>query len=185
MALTRKMLKAMGIDDEKIDQIIDAHTESVDALKNERDTYKADAEKLNGVQKELDDLKKDGGGWQKKYEDEHTAFEAYKNDQTAKESKAAKDAAYRELLKNAGVAEKRIDAIMKITDLSGVELGEDGKIKDAEERTKTVKTEFAEFIQTKSERGAYVPDPPAGGSGDGADLGKMSMAEYIAARKKT
>ena len=43
MALTRKMLKAMGIEDEKIDQIIEAHTETVDALKVERDQYKEDA----------------------------------------------------------------------------------------------------------------------------------------------
>ena len=33
MALTRKFLKAMGIEDDKIDQIIDAHTETVTALK--------------------------------------------------------------------------------------------------------------------------------------------------------
>ena len=33
MALTRKMLKAMGIEDEKADEIIDAHAETVDALK--------------------------------------------------------------------------------------------------------------------------------------------------------
>ena len=67
MALTRKMLKAMSIEDEKIDQIVDAHTESIDALKEERDTYKADAEKLAAVQKELDNLKKDGGDWKTKY----------------------------------------------------------------------------------------------------------------------
>ena len=37
MALTRKMLKAMGIEDEKIDQIIDEHAESVNALKTKLD----------------------------------------------------------------------------------------------------------------------------------------------------
>lgn len=37
MALTRKMLKAMGIEDEKIDQIIDEHAESVNALKAKLD----------------------------------------------------------------------------------------------------------------------------------------------------
>ena len=31
MALTRKMLKAMGIEDEKADEIIEAHAETVDA----------------------------------------------------------------------------------------------------------------------------------------------------------
>ena len=40
MALTRKMLKAMGIEEEKIDQIIEAHTETVDALKADRDKLK-------------------------------------------------------------------------------------------------------------------------------------------------
>ena len=37
MALTRKMLKAIGIEDEKIDQIIDEHAESVNALKTKLD----------------------------------------------------------------------------------------------------------------------------------------------------
>jgi hypothetical protein len=53
MALTRKFLKAMGIEEEKIEQIIDAHTETVNALKEERDNFKADAEKLPNVQKQL------------------------------------------------------------------------------------------------------------------------------------
>jgi hypothetical protein len=57
MSLTRKMLRAMGIEDEKIDEIITAHTETVDALKEQRDQYKADAEKLPNVQKELQGLK--------------------------------------------------------------------------------------------------------------------------------
>ena len=60
MAFTRKMLKAMGIEDEKIDQIIDAHSETVDALKADRDAYKEDAAKLAAVQKELDELKAKG-----------------------------------------------------------------------------------------------------------------------------
>ena len=64
MSLTRKMLKAMGIEDEKIDTIIEAHTETVDALKKERDGYKESADKLADVQKELDGLKADlPGKW--------------------------------------------------------------------------------------------------------------------------
>jgi len=54
MALTRKMLKAMEIDDEKIDQIIDAHTDVTDALKADRDKYKADAEKSYNLERELE-----------------------------------------------------------------------------------------------------------------------------------
>ena len=93
MALTRKMLKAMGIEDEKIDQIIDAHSETVDGLKEKLRRAEEDAETLKDVQKELDDLKKKTDGskdWEKKYNDEHKAFDDYKkvhegDEQTIKE----------------------------------------------------------------------------------------------------
>ena len=62
MALTRSFLKGMGITDEQISAIIEAHTESTDALKAQRDNYKAYAEKLPAVQQELDTLKAKGDG---------------------------------------------------------------------------------------------------------------------------
>ena len=183
MAFTRKMLKAFGIEENIIDQIIDAHAEVVDGIKADRDTYKADADKLAGVQRELDDLKKNGGDWQKKYEDEHKDFEAYKNAQTAKETKAAKEKAYKELLKDAGIPDRRVDMILKVTNLEDIELDESGKIKDSGKHTEKVKTDFAEFVEKSAERGADVPNPPASGGGD-QDLGSLPMKDYIAARKK-
>lgn len=111
MALTRKFLKAMGLTDEQVDSVIEAHTETVNGLTK----YKTDAEKLPAVQKELEDLKAAGdGGYKKKYEDEHTAFEQYKADQTKKATRAAKETAYRALLKAAGVADKYIDKVIKV-----------------------------------------------------------------------
>lgn len=166
MAFTRKMLKALGIEDDKIEQIMDAHVEVVDALKADRDTYKADAEKLSDVQKELDGLKKDGGDWRKKYEDEHKAFDEYKTAQSAKEAKEAKEKAYRGLLKAAGVAEKRIDTIIKVTNLDEIELDEKGAVKDSERHTETVRTEYPEFIETTTQRGAHVANPHRGGAGE-------------------
>ena len=47
MALTRKFLTALGIEADKVDEIINAHAETVDALKAERDTYKDKAEKFD------------------------------------------------------------------------------------------------------------------------------------------
>lgn len=89
MALTRKLLKGMGLTDEQVDTIIEAHTDTVDGLKADVSKYKADAEKLPSVQKQLDGLKAAGdGGYKEKYEKEHSAFEAFKTDITAKESKA-------------------------------------------------------------------------------------------------
>ena len=96
MALTRKYLKAMGIEDEKIDQIIDAHTETVDGLKADIAKYKGEAEKLPAVQKELDDLKAAGDdGWKEKHDTVKKEFDEYKADIAAKETKGAKEKAAR------------------------------------------------------------------------------------------
>ena len=161
MALTRKLLKGMGLTEEQVDTIIEAHTDTTDGLKADIAKYKGDAEKLPGVQKELNDLKAAGdGGYKEKYEKEHADFEKYKADQTAKETRQAKETAYRELLKAAGVSEKRIPAILKVTDLNGIEMDGD-KIKDADKHTQTVKTEWAEFVESSNTTGASTTTPPA------------------------
>ena len=61
----------MNVSDEKIDEIIEAHTEVTDSLKEQVKQYKADAEKLPAVEKELNDLKAKGDdGYKEKYEAE-------------------------------------------------------------------------------------------------------------------
>ena len=172
MSLTRKMLKAMNIEEEKIDQIIEAHTETVDGFKEKLNDYKDKAEKYDGVKKELDELKEGGDDWQKKYEKEHSDFEAYKTDVTAKETKRTKEHAIREFYKGVGVSEKRLDAVMKVTDFDSFELDKDGKIKDADKHTETAKSEWADFIETTTTRGASTATPPANNSG-----AKMSKAD--------
>lgn len=178
------MLKAMGIEEEKIDQIIEAHSETVDGLKEDINKYKADAEQLATVQKELDDLKAAGdGGYKEKYEKEKKAFEDFKTAQTEKETKQAKEKAYTEFLKSVGVSEKRIPSIIKVTDLNAVEL-EGDKVKDAEKLTESVKTEWADFIETSNTNGANTNTPPANNQNNSDDPSKMTMEQYIAYRNK-
>lgn len=177
----------MGIEDEKIDEIISMHTETVDALKEQRDAYKADAEKLTSVSKELKEAKEqleslDKDAYKVKYDALKEEFENYKTEQTAKETKTAKESAYRELLKSAGVSEKRIESVLRVSDIDGIELV-DGKIKDADKLTETIKEEWADFIPTKTSEGAKFDNPPANEAGNGKDPGEMSMSEYIAYRK--
>lgn len=171
MAFTRKMLKAMGIEDEKIDEIIDAHREVTDALKADRDKYKADAENLADVQKKYEDLKKEVDGrdddpYKEKYDKEHKAFEDYKKVVEGEREKASKIQAYRELLKKVGVSEKRIDSVIKLTAFDEIELDDEGKIKDADKVEEKIKSEWSEFIVTESSRGADTENPPrnVGGS---------------------
>lgn len=171
MSLKRSMLKAMGIEDEKIEQIMEAHIETVDALKEQRDAYKADAEKLADVQKQLDKANKDleASGkdtYKVKYEAIKEEFDSFKKEQAAKETHSAKESAYRELLKAAGISEKRIAAILKVSDIDSVELDENGAIKDANKLTESIKAEWADFIPTTTTRGAQTAAPPANtGSG--------------------
>lgn len=172
MSLTRKMLKAMGIEDEKIDQIIEAHAETTDALKADRDKYKVDAEKLPSVQRELDEAKEELGKktddpYKEKYEKEHKEYTEYKKGIEAEQEKAKKKAAYKEILKKANVSEKRMDAILRLTDLDKIELDEEGKVKDADKAVKAVEEEWSEYIVKEDKQGADTETPPdSKGAGD-------------------
>ena len=166
MSLTRKMLKAMGIEEEKIEQIIEAHSETVDSLKADRDSYKEDAEKLKDVQKELDDLKAKGDdGWKDKYEKLKGEHEQYKSDVLAKETRAAKEAAYRAILKDANLSEKGIEKAIKYAEWDKIELDEDGKLKGANDHIKAVREEWAEYVTTTTTTGAKTSTPPANNGG--------------------
>lgn len=166
MSLTRKMLKAMGIEEEKIDQIIEAHSETVDSLKADRDSYKEDAEKLKDVQKELDDLKAKGDdGWKEKHDRLKDEFDKYKTDVQAKETKAAKEAAYRAILKDANLSEKGIEKAVKYADWDKIELDENGKLKGANDHIKAVREEWAEYVTTTTTTGAKTSTPPANNGG--------------------
>ena len=184
MSLTRKMLKAMGIEEEKIDQIIEAHSETVDSLKADRDSYKEDAEKLKDVQKELDDLKAKGDdGWKEKHDALKAEFDQYKNDVRAKETKAAKEAAYRAILKDANLSEKGIEKAIKYAEWDKIELGEDGKLKGANDHIKAVRDEWAEYVTTTTTTGAKTSTPPANNHAKNyttAEIKNMSASEINA-----
>lgn len=172
MALTRKMLKAMGIEDEKIDQIIEAHTETTDALKADRDKYKGDAEKLSSVQKELNDLKaelaKNGEeDWKSKYDKVQKDFDDYKKADKAKAELTKKTEAYKALLLEVGISAKRIDQILKVSadEISKVAFDDEGKVKDADKFKESIQKEWDGFIAKEGEKGAGVSNPPKGNGG--------------------
>ena len=182
MALTRKALKAMGLSDEQVDSVIEMHTETVDALKEQRDAYKIDADRLPALQTELNQLKEqyadqDGKNpFEVKYNALKEDFEKFKTETSEKETARRTKEAYRDLLKSAGISEKRIDPILKVTDLKGMKLNGDGKLENAEDLTNTIKTEWADFIATEGKEGADVPNPPR--KETLTDYDKLSDAEY-------
>lgn len=182
MALTRSFLNGMGLTGEQVSAIIEAHTETVDGLKAQRDEFKAQAEKAEADIKKLEAEGKDDSEWKQKFNDVSKEFEAYKMKQEEREVIATKEKAYKDILKAAGISEKRVEAILKVTNIKGLELDEGGKLKDIEKLTEDIKTEWSDFIVSEEAKGADVQRPPK--NEGGADLSKMTMAEYIAARKK-
>lgn len=167
MALTRKLLKGMGLTDEQVDTIIEAHTDTVDGLKADISKYKADAEKLPGVQKELDNLKAaSDDGYKEKYEKEHSAFEAFKTDITAKESKAAKEKAVRAYFESKNITGANLDLAMRGCgeEMAALEL-ENGKIKDTKSLDALMEGTYKGLVSTTQKKGADPANPPANAGG--------------------
>lgn len=163
---TRKYLTSIGIEEDKIDLIMEKHSEVVTEIKDERDKYKAEADKLPDVQKQLSELQEDAkknsdDKYKVKYDALKEDFEEYKKGVTAKETKSKKESAYTKLLKAAGVSEKRISAILKVTNFDDIELDENGDAKEADKLTESIKNEWSDFISTTSTQGANVANPPA------------------------
>ena len=164
MGFGRKWLDGILEDEElspkeKAQKIMDEHINVTNGLKDERDNYKAEAEKAADLQKQLDE-KANGENWQEKYEKEHEAFEDFKK-QTAADAEAGRvRAAYRKLLSGEGISEKRIDSILKVTDFSRMKLGKDGNLENEEDLKTAINDEWGDFKTTVTEKGAVVEKPP-------------------------
>ena len=110
-------------------------------------------------------------------------FDKYKAEVAEKETKAAKEAAYRAILKDANLSEKGIEKAVKYADWDKIELGEDGKLKGANDHIKAVREEWAEYVTTTTTTGAKTSTPPANNHAKNyttADIKNMSAAEINA-----
>lgn len=163
MGLSRKFLSALGIEADKVDEIINAHMETVNGLKEEAEGYKQDAEKLATVQKELDTLKKSTAG--KDYDKLAKEFEDYKAEIAAKETRAAKEKAYRDALKDSNLTDRGIKKAIKFADWDKIELEDDGSLKSAKDHVKAAREEWAEYVAKTTTSGANTPTPPANTGG--------------------
>ena len=176
MALTKKMLQAMNIEEAQIEQIFEAHGETVSGLTKTRDDLQAELKK---AQEELERLRKvekdlvkanakieDLQGADKKLTELQEEFDNYKSSIKTENIMRSKESAFTKLLADAGVSEKRFKSIVKVTDLKEFELDEDGGFVNSDSLLEDIKKEWADFIVEKSKQGAKVATPPksTGGS---------------------
>lgn len=153
----------MNVDDDAADQIIAAHVETVDEIKSERDELKQKAAEADDLKAEVESLR--NGDFEAKYQAEHQAFEDFKANVAAKKTEAEKSGLYRNLLLEAGVDPKRVDSVMRVADLKAIEVA-DGKIADADKVTEGIKSEWADFIVSRTTGPAPVSKPPRNGNGN-------------------
>lgn len=168
MALTRKFLKALGIEDDKIDEIVAAHGETVTALKAEIDEAKQGASGLDAITKERDRYKADLEALQKTSGDAakvQADFDAYKAQVERDKTAAKKGAALDAVLKKAGVERESFRAqLRKGWDMDTVELEEGGGVKDEAALLSRIKADYPDFIGTVNTEGTKPLTPPPGGS---------------------
>lgn len=166
-----------NIDASKIGDVVKAINNSVGKEFVDKKRYNeklTEIDTLKGEKQNAEDKAAGAEKWKTKYEALKEDFDSYKKDVSAKETKATRENAYRALLKEAGVSEKRIDKILKVSDIDDLEIGEDGKFKDADKLIKDIKEEWSDFIVSSETKGANVTTPPANVNG-----GKISRAEIF------
>lgn len=181
--LTRKFLQALGIEGDKIDEIISAHQSTLEDVKTERDGYKAKLSEIDidgitkqrdELQQKLDAIEKDGTEAERKAKEE---LETFKKQIDAEKELAGKRKAAIEELEKAGANPKFIDRMLKGSDLTTFDE------KDPSKFVETFKDEWGDTFGTLKNDGADVGNPPPAKPG-GVELEKLDMKEYIEARKK-
>lgn len=144
--------------------VVDPLMDQLEDAKRDATKYKASAEKLAEVQKELDEAKK-GEDWKAKAEKAEKDLKDYK-DQVARDAQAAKiKEAYKKLLIDERISEKTLDSVLNATDYSGMKLKEDGTLDGIEDLKKTITEKWGGFVVNTRQRGERVDNPPKGNGG--------------------
>ena len=182
MALTRRFLTSMGVEPEKVDQIIEAHAETVDGLKADAEAVKSElaqakeeAAKVPALERQIEDMKASDptDEWKAKYaelndryealkgDDESlkTEYEAFKAQVEADRANAEKLSLYRALLRDIGLDERRVEKASLLKNLAELTV-EDGKLAGYDELKEAEAEEWAAFIPQTNVQGAQVDTPP-------------------------
>lgn len=177
MAFTRQFIrnlaKESGVElpKEMEEALIAEHISARDAHAEEQ--VKADREANPGMKPEDSDV----------YKNLKQEFEDYKADIAAKEGRAAKEAAYRALLAEAGIDQRRIDTVVRAerAGFDELKLDKDGLFVNTDELLKSIRADWADFLATTTTTGVSVATPPAQTGGKAAvtkaDIMKIKDSE--------
>lgn len=177
MAFTRKFLSALGIESEKIDEIMNSHIEVVEALKNQIAEAKTETEKLANVQAQLDETTKkltaanekleaaEKDDYKGKYESEKAEHDKLKADVASKETIAKKETALKAALKKQKYSDEASNLIIRKGGYtSKIELDENGNVTNIKDVFKDIQSDFS-MLTPKETVTSSTPDNPPTNSG--------------------
>lgn len=166
--LTRKFLRALGVEEDKIDEIVNAHQDTLEEIKAERDGLKDNASKLAEAQAEvtrlsgeLEQAKKTGGDAARVQAD----FDAYKQQVEAERVSAMNESDLMDIAREAGIQRESFRRMAaKTFDRERIKRGEDKAITNREELLEAMKADYPDFIATDPQpKGPGPVTPPSPG----------------------
>ncbi|MBQ9664031.1 MAG: hypothetical protein IJV40_12850 [Oscillospiraceae bacterium] len=153
LALSRSFLKTLGLSEDQVSAVIDAHSETVTALTRKVSDLESrcsdmaeKAGRLPELQKELDDLKKDD--FKSRYEAEKSAHDALKETVSRKEARVAKEKALRAYYEGKNIRGGNLSIAMRATDLDSLQLDDSGRLSDTKILDDLVAGDFKPLVTT-------------------------------------
>lgn len=180
--ITRKLLNSLGIEQEKQEAIIEAHTELVNMLKEQISRSGDTADELERVKKELGETKEslkaandkitayEKDDYAGKYKLLNEEYEKYKSDIAAKETTAKSKTALNDYLISKGYSESAARLITNHSDYhTHIEYDDKGKAKNLGDILKDIQAErdFAVFTPKVTET-RHIPETPPANTGEKA-----------------
>ena len=124
------------------------------------DRYNAKKTLAEELQTKLDEV----GDQTEKYNKLKTEFDGYKKAQEAKELRALKESAYKDMLKEIGIPEKRLAPILRTVNFDELEY-KDGKLSALDAIKESAKKDWEDFIVVDTPGGVDSPKPPENNGG--------------------
>lgn len=166
MPMTRRQLKAMGLPQETIEQLIALHMETVDSLRQERDANQEALQERDALREERNALQERvtalEGAEQARKEAEQ-AFEDYRAREQEETLRQAREEAATQVLRDRGVHEQAVPLLLKEVPLEQAQL-KDGALTNADELLKEVCEKYSAFFPTTERLGIPALNPPLEGA---------------------
>lgn len=189
MAITRKLLRSLNLTDEVAESIIEAHAETVEALKTRIAELEQQTSGYTDLAAERDQLQQrvtDLEGRSTDADQVRAEFDAYKAEVEAARTRESKRTALDALLRDkVGIQRPQArELILRATNLDDIALDEAGNIADADAVVQAHKEKYSDFVTSTRQVGTstMTPPPSSGGTMTKAEIAAMTdrQARYEA-----